>query len=352
MEEITELTGMLELMSDPCFCAKGFRIVKVNQEASRLFLREGMDLMPMLSTGVREYSDFSGGCLYLNLEVCGVITGASVVRIRDFDCFVLDRESSCRELQALALAAQHLREPLTSLVMGQEQLRALTGEHPALADPLNHFSRSLAQLQRIVGNMSDAYSPSSRQECQNLTALFREIVEKAQALVSQIGVTLTYESTREQILSLADAQELERAILNLLSNALKHTPAGGTVAVTFQRQGRMVFLQIRDSGSGIASEVMGSVFRRFQRQPGIESAGNGIGLGMVLVRTAAVHHGGTVLIDQPEGQGTRVTMTLAIRQNNSSALRSPILRVDYAGGRDHTLLELSDVLPPQLFSNE
>ena len=137
-----------------------------------------------------------------------------------------------------------------------------------------------------------------------------------------------------------------------MPNALKYPPTGGSVAVSLNRQGRMVSLQIRDSGSGIAAEVMGSVFRRFQRQPGIEDGRNGIGLGMVLVRSAAVHHGGTVLIDQPDGQGTRVTMTLAIRQDNSSTLRSPILRVDYAGGRNHTLLELSDVLPPQLFSNE
>ena len=56
-----------------------------------------------------------------------------------------------------------------------------------------------------------------------------------------------------------------------------------------------------------------------------------------------------MLIDQPEGAGTRVTMTIAIRQNTDSMMRSPILRVDYAGERDHGLIELSDCLPAQLY---
>ena len=69
----------------------------------------------------------------------------------------------------------------------------------------------------------------------------------------------------------------------------------------------------------------------------------------MLVRSAAASHGGAVLIDQPEGGGARVTMTIAIRQSTSGTLRSPILRVDYAGERDHALVELSDVLPAQCY---
>jgi len=73
---------------------------------------------------------------------------------------------------------------------------------------------------------------------------------------------------------------------------------------------------------------------------------------MVLIRNAAAAHGGTVLIDQPEGSGTRVTMTLAVRQNTGTQLRSPVLRVDYAGERDHCLLELSETLPAHLYETE
>ena len=70
---------------------------------------------------------------------------------------------------------------------------------------------------------------------------------------------------------------------------------------------------------------------------------------MVLIRTAAAHHGGAVLIDQPEGVGTRITMTMAIRQSKQATLRSNVLRVDYAGERDHGLIELSECLPTELY---
>ena len=70
---------------------------------------------------------------------------------------------------------------------------------------------------------------------------------------------------------------------------------------------------------------------------------------MVMIRAAASHHGGAVLIDRPPQGGTRVTMTLAIRQDPVSQLRSPLLKVDYAGERDHALIELSDVLPAEYY---
>jgi len=71
---------------------------------------------------------------------------------------------------------------------------------------------------------------------------------------------------------------------------------------------------------------------------------------MSLVRSVAAAHGGTVFIDHAEGRGSRVTMTLAITQDHSGTVRSPLIRIgDYAGGRDRGLLELSDILPSNLF---
>ena len=100
------------------------------------------------------------------------------------------------------------------------------------------------------------------------------------------------------------------------------------------------------------SRIKGSIHSRYLRQPGIEDSRFGIGLGMVLIRSTAALHGGTVLIDQPQGSGTRITMTLAIRQNTGGQLRSPMLRVDYSGERDHGLLELSESLPAFLYEKK
>ena len=88
-----------------------------------------------------------------------------------------------------------------------------------------------------------------------------------------------------------------------------------------------------------------NVYTLFRREPGIEDSRYGIGLGMVLIRSAAAAHGGTVLIEQSSERGTRLTMSLAIRQNADNMVRTNAFHVDYAGERSHALIELSDVLP-------
>ena len=74
-----------------------------------------------------------------------------------------------------------------------------------------------------------------------------------------------------------------------------------------------------------------------------------MGLGMLYVCAAASAHGGTVLLRQPEGKGLSVTMTLSIKNNQPGTLRSDVFPIDYSGGQDHALLELSDALPFELY---
>ena len=107
----------------------------------------------------------------------------------------------------------------------------------------------------------------------------------------------------------------------------------------------MLLLTIQDSGNGMADEIRGNVHTRFRRQPGLEDSRFGIGLGMVMIRSAAAAHGGAVLIDHPEGCGTRITMSLPICQSTDRVVHASMLQIDYAGERDHALIELSEVLP-------
>lgn len=347
----TDKTEMLDLMIHPVILAKNRIIVKVNQAAAKLLIREGTDITQMLLTGQEEYAAFSGGCLYVTLCVLGQSWGAGVVRTEDGDLFTLDQAIESPELRVLALAARELRSPLSDAMIAAQTLSSSSDLQAQ--ENLAHLNRKLYQLLRLVSNMSDASgaSPLSRMENRNMDALFREIFEKAAVLTEDAGIRLTYEGLSEDVVSQADAQQLERAALNLLSNSMKFTPRGGTIHVQLTRHGAFLYLRITDGGSGIPDDLISTVFCRHQRQPAIEDCRHGIGLGMVLVRAAAANHGGTVLIDQPEGNGTRITMTIAI-QKADTTLHSTCLRVDYAGERDHALIELAEVLPSARYRNE
>ena len=353
MEENKETIGMLDLMIRPVFCVKDQKIVKANSAAQALLLTAGSDITTLLQTGNEEYAAFAGGCLYLTLCIGGQSLGASVTRIGELDVFTLEQDADQAELRSMALAARELREPLSSVMITAERLFPLSAlsEDEDTRQQVARLNRGLYQMLRILGNMSDAgrSCASSRQETREISSLFREIFEKAESLISHTGLTLTYEGLPEAVYCLADAEQLERAVLNILSNAIKFSPKGGTIEARLTRRGHFLQLCVQDSGSGIEGNILGSVFGRYLRQPALEDSRFGIGLGMVLIRAAATNHGGTVLIDQPEGKGTRLTMTLAIRQSSDSMLRSPVMRVDYAGERDHGLIEFSDSLPLDLY---
>lgn len=350
MEEKKEQLGLLDMFVRPAFCVKENTIAKVNSAAQALLILPGTDVRTLLLTGQEHYEAFEDGCLYLKLNLFAKDCGASVVKTDGYDVFVLDQESDDAELRCLALAARELREPLTSVMLSADRLMAAAGPSEQAA----RLNRGLHQMLRIIGNMSDAgrSTLSSQQETRNIGVLFDEIFEKAQGFVAHTGIQLTYQGLSEAVLGLADGEQLERAVLNILSNAVKFTPKGGTIEAKLTRHGKMLRLSITDSGSGIAENVRSTLFHRYLRQPGIEDGRSGIGLGMVMIRAAASNHGGAVLIDQPEGKGTRITMTLAIRQNTGSMLRSPILRVDYAGEREHGLIELADCLPVSIYEKE
>ena len=346
MEQQRDILGMLDMMLVPAFCVKDQTVLRGNPAAQGLLIAPGTPIRDLLLTGAAEYASFSGGCLYLTLTLSGTPWAAAVSRMEDLDIFVLEPSNSREELTSLALAARELREPLADVMLSAERLFPTVQDSEAA-----NLNRSLYRMLRILGNMADAgsFGAGSHQETVNICAAVEEIFANAREALRQSGKELVYEVPQGAIYCLADVQQLERAILNMLSNAGKFTRKGETIRAELSRQGRMLRISVTDSGSGISRELLPTLFTRYLRQPTLEDSRFGIGLGMVLIRSAAGSHGGTVLIDSP-GEGlTRITMTLSIRQNSEPILRSPILRTDYSGERDHTLVELSDCLSPELY---
>ena len=349
-------TGMLDLISQPAFIVKDGAVVQVNEEAQKYFIETGMPVAELLRTGKTEYNEMGEGCLYLTLSIAGVPCAASVRRMAEGDVFTLEQEADQAELQSMALAAQELRVPLSNVMMIADQLFPVADKDPDTQNQVAKINRGLFQMLRIVGNMSDAYRYSQQTEpnmaVANLTALMDELFAKIADMLLAAGTQVHFENLTQSVFGLADVEKLERAVYNIVSNAVKFADRGSPIYARLTRKNDMLYLTVQDNGKGIDGAMRGNVHNRFCRQPGLEDSRYGIGLGMVLIRSAAAAHGGTLLIDHPENCGTRLTMSIAIRQNVETVVRTHALRVDYAGERDHTLIELADVLPNTLYNPE
>lgn len=356
MEHTESTVGMLDLIVSPAFSAENGIITAANRGAAQYMIQPGTQVAQMIASGQAEYEAFNSGCLYLQLDLCGQCRGASVTRIDGRDIFVLEDETETDALQALALAARELRTPLSGLLTTVDRLFStlVTLENDTAQEQMAYINRSLFQMLRLVGNMSDAarYTADESRNMENadICDILQEVFDQAAVLGAQAGVAIRLQNLQQKIYCSVNREMLERAIYNLLSNALRFTPKGGSIQAVVTRHSDRLYLSIQDSGSGIPSDILGSIYSRHLRSPGIEDGKQGIGLGMVLVRAAAAAHGGTVLIQQKEGQGTKIILSFSLATPGGSALRSPVLKIDYAGERHHGLIELSDVLPADVYS--
>lgn len=350
MEQYNPTTEILNYIPGPSFTVVDGRITRVSEAARKFFLEPGMEIHPMLVTGQEEYGALTDGCLYLTMKIAEIPCNAAVSRMEGFDLFTLEQEADQSELQAIALASQELRTPLSSIMTVADQLfPAANGVDSPENAQIARINRALFQMLRIVSNMSDAYRYSQQTEPRltlvDMRSLMEDIFSKAAPLMESTGITLHFTNLSRSTFCLAEPEKLERAVNNILSNAVKFSGKSGRIDAKIDLKGTMFHLTVQDYGSGVPDELRGHIHSRFLRQPGLEDNRFGIGLGMVLIRSAAEAHGGTVLFEQPEEGGTRITMTIAYRQSTDSALHASMLHVDYAGERDHALIELSDVLP-------
>lgn len=350
MEEMTDILGLLDLMTRPGFCVKENIIVKVNAAARNMTVSEGTDIHSLLLSDKDEYDAFDSGCLCLTLSLSGIPVSAAVTRMGGYSIFVLEQDADNAVFNAMALISRELRKPLDNVMQLTDQLfDTLEPDSPA-TEQTARLNRGLYQILRIVSNLSYPASGVSTQEVRDVGSIVDEAMSKAQMLLSGKNLQLSYERLSKSVYTLVDAQLLERALLNLLSNAVKFTPHDGHIHVSFVLRGKALRLQVLDSGSGIDEHIKNDLFYRYLRQPGLEDSRYGLGLGMVLVRSFAEKHGGVVLVDKSEAGGSRITLTMSIRRKPGDRLQTPMnFWMDYAGGRDHALVELSDCLDAEFY---
>lgn len=346
---------MLNLIQCPAFCVQDGVITHCNEDALKLLLQPGTPISQLLSAGIEDYQGFTEGFLFLTLCHGGQALPFSVSHTEAGDIFVMEQDSQELALRTMSLISSKFRSPLFEVMLNVNRLLPMlegvnAPEAEGLAEQIN---RGLYQMHRMVCNMSDTFryaeGTSGHKSYRDVVSITAELLEHISVLAGECSMKLEYSLPREQIPCLIDEDLLERALYNMISNAIKHSDPGSVIRVTLTRNGKKLYYSVTDQGHGIDWSSAGNVFRSYQREPGLESPLVGLGLGLALVRCAAMVHEGTVLIDSPEGFTTRVTMSISISRPKTATVRSPLPRVDYAGERDHGLLELSDVLPAHLY---
>jgi two-component system sensor histidine kinase BaeS len=204
--------------------------------------------------------------------------------------------------QLMADVAHELRTPLAILMGRIEGL--LDGVYPRdeshLAELLEE-TRHLSRLVEDLGTLSHAEAGALelRKEIVDLGDL---ILDVATALPRTIDIVVPADFPTVEI----DPVRIRQVLLNLLANALHHTPEEGVVAVEVQTTPQRILIRVRDSGSGIAPEDLPRIFERFQK--GTDSRGSGLGL--AIARKLVLAHGGDIGIESAPGKGTEVTVSL------------------------------------------
>jgi two-component system, OmpR family, sensor kinase len=210
-----------------------------------------------------------------------------------------------RQREFVADASHELRTPLTSILANLELLaEVLDGEHGEAA---RSALRSSRRMRRLVGDLLLlARADANRTVPHEPTDVGQVLVDAA----AELGpVADAHELTVDAHPAVVDGarDELHRMVLNLMENAVRHTPAGTHVRAAVDRRDGHVLLSVQDDGPGVPGELRDRVFERFVRGGG--DRGSSSGLGLSIVRAVAESHGGTVALEDAE-PGARFVVRL------------------------------------------
>ena len=356
MENSKTIEHMLSLMTRPAFSVENGVITNLNYAAQAMQIQLGTDIKSMLPNAWEDYQAFKGGCLYLPIEIMQIKNGASVTQVENAHIFVVEDSTESAQLNALSLAGVELRMYLSNLnAVFESSLHNQTHNTPKAAQQAGQIHRCLHQMHRVVNNMSDAayWGRGLNTFAQmDVAAFYNEVMEKTAQYLSTADIQLNYTKADTPMYTRASKEMLERAIYNLVANAAKFSDRGTPLEVSLVRADNRLVLTIENTGHGLHADSLINAFNHYLRKPTAQDARIGIGLGITIVRSTALAHNGTVMICPVDANTTRVAMTLAIDKGEDTILRNNQCAIDYTGGKDLALIELSEVLPASIYENE
>ena len=229
--------------------------------------------------------------------------------------------------QMLATVAHDLRNPLTSITGMSQILQLRTGqiEQPARERFVHGLKNIETAAQRMAAQISDLLDHAQAQaghlvdillEPTDVIALLRHVVDEHQRTTERHTLELLTEEPA--IVAMVDPRRLERAVANLLVNAIKYSPQGGPISVSVARavglNGQWLSIAVADKGLGIPSSDLPHMFEQYYRASNVSPSIPGTGIGLANVRHIIERHGGVIGIESTEGAGTTVTLRLPLLQ--------------------------------------
>jgi PAS domain S-box-containing protein len=230
-----------------------------------------------------------------------------------------------RKDEFLAMLSHELRSPLAPILNAAMLLRlhsnpnGLQGiENQVLQQCVGIIERQVGQLVRIVDDLLEVSRITTgriqlRQERIAIGVVMEHAVATVRSLIDQRKHELTVSLPTEAIWLDADAARLVQVVVNLLTNAAKYTDEGGHIWVTLQQEGDAAVLRVRDTGVGIAPEVLPRIFDLFtQAERSLDRSQGGLGIGLALVQRLVEMHRGTAEASSTLGQGSEFVVRLPV----------------------------------------
>jgi len=208
------------------------------------------------------------------------------------------------------MVAHDLRSPLSSILMRSELLRRRGGESEGSAEAIR---RAALRMNRLIEDMVDvarveAGALSIKRAAVATRGLLDEVLEMQHDAASQGGLALRLDAGEQLPDAFGDRDRLVQVFDNLIGNAIKFTPQGGTIVIGAAPKRRHVLFWVRDSGPGIAPDQMTHVFDRFWQAKKTDR--RGAGLGLPIVKGIIEAHGGRIRVDSQPGHGTTFYFTV------------------------------------------
>jgi two-component system, OmpR family, heavy metal sensor histidine kinase CusS len=218
--------------------------------------------------------------------------------------------------------AHDLRTPVNNIRGEAEVALARARTVDEYRDVLGSCLEEAVRLSNLIGDLlflARAESPLAllNRERTDVAQLLSRVREYYEASAADAGVSLTSTCPSEPVLAAIDQSLIQRALSNLVSNAVAHTPSGGSIIMSAKTDRSNLRIEVSDTGIGIPAEALPRVFDRFFRIDTSRSQMfGGTGLGLAIVQSITLLHGGNVQIASEPGAGTRVTLSVPVSQPN------------------------------------